>query len=89
MNRRGFLGAMLAAGVSPAIVRAANIMPVFVRREVAGLLIPETVSAGNTLITIEQITREALAILGPHLQLARFVREQYDRENAMFMIAGR
>lgn len=28
MNRRGFLGAILAAGVAPAVVRAASLMPV-------------------------------------------------------------
>lgn len=39
MNRRGFLHAMLAAGAAPAIVKAANIMPVFVRFD-SGLLVP-------------------------------------------------
>ena len=40
MNRRGFLLGMLAAGAAPAIVKAANIMPIFVRKEVGGLLVP-------------------------------------------------
>lgn len=39
MNRRGFLHAMLAAGAAPAIVKAANIMPVFARLD-SGLLVP-------------------------------------------------
>ena len=29
MNRRGFLGAMLAAAASPAIVRASSLMPIY------------------------------------------------------------
>lgn len=40
MNRRGFLTAMLAAGAAPAIVQAANLMPIFMRRE-SGLLAPQ------------------------------------------------
>jgi hypothetical protein len=40
MNRRGFLGAILAAGVAPAVVKAASLMPIFVRRE-SGLLAAE------------------------------------------------
>lgn len=41
MNRRGFLSAILAAGIAPAVCKAANLMPVFVRRE-SGLLLPTT-----------------------------------------------
>ncbi len=29
MNRRGFLGAMLAAGAAPAIVKASSLMPIW------------------------------------------------------------
>lgn len=39
MNRRGFLATMFAACAAPAIVKAANIMPIFMRRE-GGLLAP-------------------------------------------------
>lgn len=39
MNRRGFLGAILAAGAAPAVVKYANLMPVF-RRAESGLLTP-------------------------------------------------
>ena len=38
MNRRGFLGAILAAGMAPAIVHAANLMPLVVRP--SGLIVP-------------------------------------------------
>ena len=53
MNRRGFLGAILAAGVAPAVVKAANIMPVFVRREVGGLLVP-----GERYFTATDVARQ-------------------------------
>jgi len=33
MNRRGFLGAILAAGVAPAIVRAESLMKIVVPRQ--------------------------------------------------------
>lgn len=41
MNRRGFLGAILAAGAAPAIVKAASLMPVFTR-SASGLFVPPT-----------------------------------------------
>ena len=37
ITRRGFLGAILAAGVAPAVVKAGNLMPV---RPVGGLILP-------------------------------------------------
>lgn len=80
MNRRGFLGAILAAGAAPAIVHAANIMPVFMRKEVGGLLVPNytaTELVGNRLITIEEITREALRILGPQLSFMHAINRSY------------
>lgn len=44
MNRRSFLELVLAAGVSPAIVRAQSLMPVRFRRdEKIGLLLPTDV----------------------------------------------
>jgi hypothetical protein len=58
MDRRGFLGAILAAGVAPAVVKAASLMPLWVRSE-SGLI----VRSGNGLLTIEIITAEALKIL--------------------------
>jgi hypothetical protein len=79
LSRRGFLGAILAAGAAPAIVKAANIMPVFVRREGGGLIVPETVVTGNTLITIDQITREALRILHKQTLFIKSVNRDYER----------
>lgn len=40
MDRRGFLGAILAAGCAPAIVRAESLMRTFVRHD-SGILMPE------------------------------------------------
>lgn len=83
MNRRGFLGAMLAAGAAPAIVKAANIMPVFMRRE-SGLLAPElgvydvVVPVGNTLLTIDMITKEALRILHKNLAFVSRTNAAFD-----------
>jgi hypothetical protein len=39
MNRRGFMGAILAAATAPAIVKAMNLMPVKVLE--SGLLVPD------------------------------------------------
>lgn len=68
MNRRGFLAAILASGMAPAIVKAANIMPIFVSSS-AGLVLPSpepifVASGGNTLLTIDRITREAALLVG-------------------------
>ncbi len=73
MNRRGFLQAILAAGVAPAVVGSGVLMPV--RRVVVpewpvgivSLAAPfqaaENARVGNCLLTVSQITREALRIL--------------------------
>lgn len=79
MNRRGFLHAMLAAGAAPAVVKAANIMPIFVRRD-SGLLIAESITAteiGNRLITFEEITREALRLMHKNMQFVQKVNLDY------------
>lgn len=62
MNRRGFLGAILEAGVAPAVVKASSLMPLWLPRANPYEVIV-TVGGGNTLLTIEMITREALRIL--------------------------
>lgn len=65
MNRRGFLSSILAAMSAPAIVKAHNIMRVFAPAE-SGLLLPEadivvpTLVSVNQLLTIDQITTEAM-----------------------------
>ena len=47
-NRRSFMASILAAGMAPAIVHAANLMPVFVRQK-SGLFVPGI--AGDYSIT--------------------------------------
>lgn len=79
MNRRGFLGAILAAGCAPAIVRASSLM------KVSGIIIPTTaeviaVNGGNRLLSIEMITREALMILEKNLKFCEDVNESWDGE---------
>lgn len=72
MNRRGFLGAILATACAPAIVRGGILMPV---RQIA-LPTDEEVFAvsatyGNTLLSPEIIARRALQILSANLALSR------------------
>jgi len=50
MNRRGFLGAILAAGVAPAVVRYANMMPV--RRLTSGLVMPVDYGGSDSVIVV-------------------------------------
>ena len=62
MNRRGFIGSILAIGAAPAIVRASSLM------RVQGIIVPTlgevvAVNAGNSLLTIDQITKVALRVL--------------------------
>lgn len=63
MNRRGFLGAMLAACAAPAIVRADSLMRIVPR----DTLIAEF---DFSLLTPQIITREALRILQNQLSFA-------------------
>lgn len=83
MNRRGFLGAILAAGVAPAVVKASSLMPVFVRKELGGLLVPDGVGGmhvvmrSNSLLTIEMITKESLLILERNLLFTKEVNGRY------------
>lgn len=72
MDRRGFLGAILAAGVAPAIVNAANLMPIFVRRE-GGLLAPQSMGDLIRRTTAYEIERDLFItrcdIFVPSIQL--------------------
>lgn len=77
MNRRGFLGAILAAGVAPVFIKSNILMPV------RSIFIPTAeevavVSGGNTLLTIDMITREALRILNEQSELWKTLNRQWD-----------
>lgn len=75
MNRRGFLGAILAAGAAPAIIRAESLM------RVTGIIVPttaEVVTYGNSLLSIEMITAEALRVLEKNLKFAHAVNRSYN-----------
>lgn len=87
MERRGFLGAMLAACAAPAIVRAASLM------KVSGIVIPtdEEVFAvtrslitiggnANSLLTPQIIARESLRILEANLTMASKVNRHFDKQ---------
>jgi hypothetical protein len=62
LTRRGFLGAILAAGIAPAIVRASSIMPLWLPRDPTKAILtwPEA-----TLIEMardwQEIQRDAIA----------------------------
>lgn len=56
MDRRGFLGSILALAAAPAIVRASSLMKV----APSGLMLP---ARGNQLLTIQDITNETLRVL--------------------------
>lgn len=66
MNRRGFLGAILAGAMAPAVVRASSLMKLApgLEQTTSGLIVPTSrIRTGNQLLTIEQITNEALRVL--------------------------
>lgn len=65
MNRRGFLGAMLAACAAPAIVRAESIM-----RIAPALIVPDTL-LGTPMIFRQYPNNLFLDPLGERLQLIR------------------
>lgn len=66
MNRRGFLQGILAASVAPAFVGSSVLMPV---KALAMPNLAEVATySGNTLLTIDQVTQEALRIFHQNLQ---------------------
>jgi len=75
MDRRGFLGAILAAGCAPAIVRASSLMKI---------VVPTTVEvleySGNRLLTVSMITKEALRILEENLSFCAEVNRDFDSQ---------
>jgi hypothetical protein len=82
-TRRGFLGSILALGVAPAIVRADSLMRI-VPREVEILTSTDGVTwgAGNSLMTIDEITRRSLAVLERNMaQFAHNVNREYNAED--------
>lgn len=72
MDRRGFLGAMLAAGVAPAVVRAESLMRL---RPIVFPSLAESLEinmiSGNPLLTPTSITMEMLVLLRNNLKLMR------------------
>lgn len=67
MQRRGFLGAMLAACAAPAIVRAGSLMRIN----------PAIIGAPAMLITPDMVTREALRILHGRLRFMDNLNREY------------
>lgn len=67
MQRRGFLAGILAAGMAPAFVGAKVLMPV--RR----VIVP---TAG--LLTMEEMTREAMRIFTLNMQFIASVNTDFD-----------
>lgn len=70
MNRRGFLGAILAAASAPAIVRAESLMPTR-----SGILVPERPEILRPpVIGIDETIRSGFILsLGPGLKLGDIV----------------
>lgn len=86
MNRRGFLAAILATGVAPAICKAQNLMPVFVRKD-SGLLLPELATVtlydalGHVLATMplsDELDSRRLQGGAPVLRSGEFHRATID-----------
>lgn len=85
LSRRGFFGGMLAALAAPAIVRVENLMvlPQAPKIIVPELLLSETAVdyvVRNNLMTINQITREAVQLFTNSNAFLRSIDQQYDEE---------
>lgn len=68
MNRRGFLGSILALGAAPAIVRADSLM-----RIVPSQLLVET----DALLSYDRITREALRVAHEKMVFLRGIEREF------------
>jgi len=82
MNRRGFIGSILAIGAAPAIVRASSLM------RVQGIIVPSldevvAVNTGNQLLSIDLITREALRVLNKNWDFAQSEYQSAFKANSM------
>lgn len=66
MNRRGFLGGILAAACAPAIVRADSLMRIIPRE--------------TRLLSLDEITRDALRLMHEKASFINTIDRQYDRE---------
>jgi hypothetical protein len=58
---------MLAACAAPAFVRAASLMPISAPKIVAPDIWVPNVIKGNRILTVEEITRQALIVLDCHI----------------------
>lgn len=78
MNRRGFLGSILALCAAPAIVRIGSLMPV------RNIVLPTDAEfatvVGNPFLTIDEITREALRLMNGNVSFIAAINKQYDAQ---------
>lgn len=76
LTRRGLLTGLVAFATAPAIVRAESLMPIkFVTPEITFAL---TNPSGNSLLTINLITREAVRLFVNSNAFIKSIDEQYD-----------
>lgn len=83
LNRRGFLGGIIASIAAPAIVKPFNLMPVvsmraltdYVPGEIAQL---DVLYGSRQLLTISQITREAVRLFQNSNAFIQQIDRQYD-----------
>lgn len=92
LSRRGFLGGLLAVVSAPAIVRIENLMVLPAPKAVILLedlcdFAPVNIDfvRGNNLLTINQITREAVRLFMNSNAFIKSLDGQYDHE---FAVAG-
>jgi len=76
MNRRGFIGSILAIGAAPAIVKASSLM------RVQGIIVPTleevlAVNSGRPILEINMITRRALEALEENLVMSRSIESKW------------
>lgn len=77
-SRRGFLTGLVATLATPAVVRAASLMPVAAPRLISVGDICTLQSGGRNLLTIDMITREAVRLFRNSNEFLRNIDSQYD-----------